>query len=202
MRIGIDFGTTNSAVAVVDGQGRARILELFPGEPLQRTVIHCDPRGVLRFGNAGFRQYVDTDLDGRLLRSLKSFLSQDVPRTSIGGRRYAFTELVTLYLRFLVRETERVTGQEVTEVVLGRPVHFNEDRSRDAFALDQLQGAIADAELPRCRLRLEPVAAAYAWEQTLDAERRVLVGDFGGGTADFAVLRVGPQRRGRAVRTD
>lgn len=201
MRIGIDFGTTNSAVAVVE-DGEARIVELFDGEPLQRTVIHCDPRGVLRFGNEGFRTYVASDLDGRLMRSLKSFLSQDVPNTSLGGRRYAFTELVTLYLRFLVRRAEERTGRTVTEVVVGRPVHFNEDHALDDVAFERLQGAVADADLPSVSYRLEPVAAAYTYERTLKAERKVLVGDFGGGTADFAILRVGPERLGRADRSD
>lgn len=202
MRIGIDFGTTNSAVAVADGHGEARMIELRPGEPLQRTVIHADRRGVLRFGNEAFETYVEDDLEGRLLRSLKSFLSADVPRTTLGGRRYAFHELVTLYLRFLVRETERVTGEQVTEVVMGRPVHFNVDASRDGVALEKLHAAISAADLPSCRLRLEPVAAAFTYERTLSTERRVLVGDFGGGTADFAVLRVGPGRIGRPDRSD
>lgn len=202
MRIGIDFGTTNSAVAIANDDGTATMLELFPGEPLQRTVIHCDPTGVLRFGNAGFRHYVEDDLEGRLLRSLKSFLSQDVPKTTLGGRLYAFEELVVLYLRFLIRETERVTGRTVTEVVMGRPVHFNVDESRDDLALDRLRGAIRDAGVPNCRLRLEPVAAALTYERSLTDERRVLVGDFGGGTADFAILRVGPDRVVRPDRTD
>lgn len=201
LRVGIDFGTTNSAVAVSEG-GTARIVELVDGEPLQRTVIHCDPRGVLRFGNEGFRTYVESDLDGRLLRSLKSFLSQDVPKTSLGGRRYAFSELVTLYLRFLVRKVEERTGGTVSQVVLGRPVHFNEDHSKDEVALERLLSAVEGAGLPDVSLRLEPVAAAYTYEQTLTSERRVLVGDFGGGTADFAILRVGPERLGRPDRTD
>ena len=138
MRLGIDFGTTNSAVALIGGDGHPRMLELAPGEPVQRTVLYCDTRGNLSFGNAAFQNYVENDLEGRLLRSLKSFLSQDVPKTYLGGRAYAFTDLVTLYLRYLIRESERVSGETVTEVVLGRPVHFNIDASLDAVSYTHL----------------------------------------------------------------
>jgi hypothetical chaperone protein len=201
MRIGIDFGTTNSAVAVAHGDGTASLLELFPGEPLQRTVLHCDPSGVIRYGNAGFRQYVEEDLDGRLLRSLKAFLSADVPKTQLGGRLRTFDELIVLYLRFLIRRTEEVTGETVDDVVVGRPVHFNVDRSRDERARERLERAIQDAGITRYRLQLEPVAAALTYERTLTRQRNILVGDFGGGTADFAILRVGPERFGRTDRT-
>lgn len=202
MRLGIDFGTSNSAVAVVGSDGHPRMLELVPGESVQRTVIYCDPRGQLSFGNEGFRRYVEDDLEGRLIRSLKSFLSQDVPRTHLGGRAYAFTDLVTLYLRYLVRESERITGERVTAVVLGRPVNFNVDASLNDLALSRLVEAVQAAEVPACTLELEPVAAARRYEHQLDAERLVLVGDFGGGTADFAILRVGPARRTRRDRAD
>ena len=195
MRLGIDFGTSNSAVAVVGEDGHPRMLELVPGEPVQRTVIYCDPRGQLWFGNQGFKKYVEDDLEGRLIRSLKSFLSQDVPKTHLGGRGYTFTELITLYLRYLIRESERVLGEPVTAVVLGRPVDFNLDASLNELALSRLMEAARGAELPEVTLELEPVAAARRYEHQLASERIVLVGDFGGGTADFAILRVGPERR-------
>src|SRR5687768_7215496 len=99
MKIGIDFGTTNSAVAVLGERG-PEILELAPGERTQRTVIHASTEGRITFGNAAFRAYVEQDLSGRFLRSLKAFLSQDVPKTTLAGRRYAFSDLVSAYLRF------------------------------------------------------------------------------------------------------
>ena len=201
MRIGIDFGTTNSAVAVLGPEG-PRLLELAPGERTQRTVIHASTEGEVSFGNAAFRHYVEQDLSGRFLRSIKAFLSQDVPKTTLGRRRYAFTELITAYLRFLIAGAERVSGERVTHVVVGRPVAFHDDPERDALALRRLQAAIADAGVSSVALQLEPVAAAYRYELGLDRERTVLVGDFGGGTSDFAVLRCGPGRRSSDRRSD
>jgi hypothetical chaperone protein len=202
VKIGIDFGTTNSAVAVVRPDGSPAILELFPGQRFQRTVIHGSTEGEIRFGNAAFDAYVEADLTGRFLRSLKAFLAYDVPKTTVAGRRYAFPELVAAYLRFLTERTEAVTGQRVTEVVLGRPVHFHDEPQKDADALGRLEAAVADAGIKHWRLQLEPVAAAHLYEHGLDRERIVLVGDFGGGTSDFAVLRVGPDRIRRPDRRD
>ena len=197
MKIGIDFGTTNSAVAAIGDDGSPRTLCLFPGERVQRSVLHQAPDGEVRFGNAAFAHYVEDDMQGRLLRSLKAFLSQDVPKTQLAGKPTAFHELVSYYLGFLLRRVRAVTGREVTEVVLGRPVRFHAEPERDALALERLTAAVEQAGVPGARFVLEPVAAAHRYEHGLTRERIVLVGDFGGGTADFAVLRVGPGRVGR-----
>lgn len=196
VKLGIDFGTTNSAVSVRGPDGRPRIVELAPGERVQRSVIFCDPDGDVHFGNAAFAGYVAADLRGRLLRSLKAFLPHDVPKTTLGRQRLSFTELVAAYLQFVVRRAEEVLGDQVTEVVVGRPVRFHRDPDKDATGERRLREAIDLAGLSRCTLQLEPVAAAHRYEQGLTDDRTVLVGDFGGGTADFAVLRVGPGRVG------
>lgn len=194
MKIGIDFGTTNSAVAVVRPDGTPFTLELMPGQRFQRTVVHGSLEGEISFGNAAFDAYVEADLSGRFLRSLKAFLPYDVPKTTLAGRRYAFTDLVTAYLRYLVERAEHVLGTPVTEVVVGRPVHFHADPEKDRTAVSRLEASISDAGLPNATLQLEPVAAAHRFEHGLRSERIVLVGDFGGGTSDFAILRVGPER--------
>ena len=199
MKLGIDFGTTNSAVAVVDDQGRARILELVEGQRTQRTVIHSDLEGNITFGNAAFDRYLAADLRGRFLRSLKAFLPQDVPPTRIGRVTMSFVELVARFLTYLAEEAERVAGEPIDAVVVGRPVVFHADPDKDAYALAQLERAIAVSGLPRPVLQLEPVAAALRYEATLTRDRTVLVGNFGGGTADFAVLQVGPGQQGRGL---
>ncbi|MBX2798946.1 MAG: Hsp70 family protein [Myxococcales bacterium] len=196
MRLGIDFGTTNSAVAVLDGSGTPRMLQLARGQPTQRTVIYADPEGNVHFGSEAFTAYLDNDLQGRFLRSLKAFLPHDVPNTTLGRRSFSFVELVAAYLAFLMRRASDQLGQEVTSVVVGRPVQFHADPDRDDFALTQLQAAIEAVGLPNVTLQLEPVAAAHRYEHALTEDRTVLVGDFGGGTSDFAVLRVGPGRVG------
>jgi hypothetical chaperone protein len=195
MKLGIDFGTTNSAVAVVGPDGRPHALELVPGERTQRTVIHGSPDGVVTMGNAAFRAYQACDLEGRFLRSIKAFLPHDVPKTTLCGRRLAFTEVITAYLVFLREKTEALVDEPITEVTVGRPVSFHEDPVKHANAVARLEQAVRDAGFDHFRLQLEPVAAAHAYESSLDRERIVLVGDFGGGTSDFAILRVGPERR-------
>lgn len=200
MRIGIDFGTTNSAVALAGPDGSARILPLVPGEATQRTVIYAGADGRLQFGNAAFQAYLEADLQGRFLRSLKAFLGDDIPSTTLGHGRYAFVELIATYLRFLIGRAEAIVGERVEHVTFGRPVVFNRDPGKDARALATLETAIGTLGLPSYSLELEPIAAALQYEASLTEERIVLVGDFGGGTSDFALLRVGPERRVQASR--
>ncbi|HBU27570.1 TPA: hypothetical protein DEB00_00445 [Candidatus Uhrbacteria bacterium] len=192
MRIGIDFGTTNSAVAIVEADGLPQIVQLVEGEDTQRTVIHSVDRGVISYGNAALRTYMEDGFEGRFLRSLKSFLPHDVPRTTVGGQKYEFTELVAMYMRFLVESTEAVTGRMVDHVTIGRPVRFHADNRKEESAFARLQKAANMAGLTSYDFRLEPVAAAMRYELGLEQNRMILVGDFGGGTADFAILRVGP----------
>lgn len=200
MKLGIDFGTTNSAVAVVGGGGVPQIVELAPGERVQRTVIHASLDGRVSYGNAAFRAYLDDDLTGRFLRSIKAFLPDDVPDTTLVGRRWSFVALISAYLRFLIGRAEEVLGERATRIVVGRPVRFHADPERHAKAVARLEEAVTAAVDGRpWTLVLEPVAAAHRYERTLDRERRVLVGDFGGGTSDFAVFRAGPGRGGDRV---
>ena len=181
MRLGIDFGTSNSAVAVVGEDGHPRMLELVPGEPVQRTVIYCDPRGQLWFGNQGFKKYVEDDLEGRLIRSLKSFLSQDVPKTHLGGRGYTFTELITLYLRYLIRESERVLGTELAVVHGGRgpeegtlgAVQHGEVHVRLAPWRGAVVGAAAGVVPRLCMGRDAGTRRDFRWRQTRPNTRSV-----------------------------
>jgi len=199
VKLGIDFGTTNSAVAVSDPsrpERGARTVELFDDEPVQRTVIYASPEGEVSFGNEAFRAYLANDLEGRFLRSIKIFLPQEVPRTVFAGRMVSFQELVTQYLVFLRQRVEERLDAEITAVTVGRPVRFHDDPARDERAVAKLTAAVEAAGIGEAKLQLEPVAAAHAYEATLDEDRTVLVGDFGGGTSDFAILRVGPQRGG------
>lgn len=200
MRLGIDFGTTNSAVAVRRGQN-AQLVPLSSDELTQRTVIHCPLGEGLRFGNDAFRSYLEHDLTGRFIRSIKSFLSQDVPNTTVAGKRYEFVDLVAEYLTFLIDRSTAVLGARPDEIVMGRPVTFADSPADSERAERTLAEALDRAGVTNYRFVLEPVAAAHKYESTATHEHLVLVGDFGGGTSDFAVLRVGPKRRQHEDRT-
>ena len=127
---------------------------------------------------------------GRFVRSLKSHLGSDLG-TYIHSKRYTLTDLISVILKEMKRRAEAHFGSAITNIVLGRPVVFVSDRRSDA-AQNQLEHAARQAGFKQIVFQLEPIAAALAFENTLarGEEKRVLVGDLGGGTSDFAVMRL------------
>lgn len=208
----IDFGTSNSAVAVPVGDGMA----LVPLEPQHgergRTMptavfylaegkeLHTLPK---LYGRAAVAAYVD-GADGRLMRSMKSVLGSALmeQHTDIGaGRSVAFGDVIASYLLHLKRAAQAHTGREIDRVVLGRPVFFvDDDPVRDAAAQASLEAAARLVGFKDVRFQYEPIAAAFHYEEQVTREQTVIVADIGGGTSDFSVVRVGPQRRRQADR--
>jgi hypothetical chaperone protein len=136
---------------------------------------------------------------GRLLRSLKSVLSSDYEGTTIFDRFYTLEELIAIYLRALRERVETETGEDVEGVVLGRPVTFvggEEDAAGgpadgNRRAEERLRHAARMAGFREVAFELEPVAAALHYELTVEKPQNVVVFDFGGGTLDITVMRVG-----------
>ena len=212
--VGIDFGTTNSSVALVRDDGGVELVR-FPardGETFSsRSVMYLEKvkeaSGVRRVhswtGPAAIEHYLDAEEKGRLIQSLKSYLpSRSLTGTGIFGRQYSFEDLVGRILSDLREQAERQFGRPIRRAMVGRPVRFvgAETEEDDAYAVGRLRAAFARAGFESVELELEPVAAAYAYQSTLDHDELILIGDFGGGTSDFSLLRVGPgvRRRGRA----
>jgi hypothetical chaperone protein len=153
-------------------------------------------------GPAAIEQYLDADKKGRLIQSLKSYLSASaLTSTEILGRPYTFENLISRILADLRINAERQYGQPITYAMVGRPVRFvgAETGADEAFAVGRLQRAFDLAGFAHIEFEMEPIAAAYAYESTLDHDELILIGDFGGGTSDFSLLHVGPgiRRRGR-----
>ncbi len=202
----IDFGTSNSAIALPAPADGVRLVELEPGHPTMPTAVfyRADEPAVL-FGRAAIAAYVD-GLDGRLMRSMKSVLGSALIDQSTdvgGGRALKFTDIIAGYLRHLKHCAEAETGAPVRRVVLGRPVFFvDDDAPRDAAAQAALAAAARSIGFDEVLFQYEPIAAALDHERRADSEHCVLVADIGGGTSDFSVVRVGPQRRGRIDRRD
>ena len=157
------------------------------------------------FGRAAIAAYVD-GLDGRLMRSMKSILGSalvDQTTDAGGGRGVKYLDVIAGYLLHLKRCAEKRAGSPIDRVVLGRPVHFvDDDPVRDAQAQASLEAAARRVGFADVRFQFEPIAAAFAHERALVNEEVVLVADIGGGTSDFSVVRVGPQRAGRIDRRD
>ncbi len=176
--IGIDFGTTNSVVALRGGEA---------GEPA-RSVL-CFAAGLPpAAGAAAIARYLEDPLAARLIMSMKSYLGQrSFSETRIGGRAWTLEALVALFLReVLLPHREALAGARIT---VGRPVRFVGELADHALAEARLRAACAQAGLPEVELALEPAAAGHRFAQTLDGPATVLVADFGGGTSDFSVLR-------------
>lgn len=205
--VGLDFGTTNSAIGWLGGDG-SPVLARFPvpGEPEAtptfRSVLYCDRGeggdGALRIaaGPQAIARYLAAEeKTGRLIQSLKSFLgSRLFAATSISGRSFRLEDLVAEILRPLREAAGRALGAPAERAVVGRPVRFvNASGPEDeALALSRLRAALHNAGFREVVFEYEPVAAAWHYERGLERDELILIGDFGGGTSDFSLLRVGP----------
>jgi hypothetical chaperone protein len=201
----IDFGTSNSAVAVPDGGA----LRLAPVEgaytTLPTSVFFNTDENTREFGRAALAAYID-GFDGRLMRSMKSILGSPLAEnsTDLGdGSAIKYTDVIAIFVDHLKRSAEKATGAPISRAVLGRPVFFVDDDPRaDQMAQQQLEAAARSVGLREIHFQYEPIAAAFDYESHLAEEGLVLVADIGGGTSDFSLVRVGPQRMTRAERKD
>ena len=211
--IGIDFGTTNSSVAVVTpGSGVQLASFSFLGAqiPSFRSVLYIEQshaaNGIKRSqsftGPTAIEHYLQADEKGRLIQSLKSHLSSRLlTGTEVFGRRVRLEELISRVVGDLRQHAEKQFGCPIRTATVGRPVRFvgADSDGDDAFAVERLREAFKQAGFEHVHFELEPIAAAYAYESTLDHDELIFIGDFGGGTSDFSLIRVGPsiRRRGR-----
>ncbi|TAL92227.1 MAG: Hsp70 family protein [Paraburkholderia sp.] len=201
----IDFGTSNSAVALPDGA----TLRLAPVEgdytTLPTAVFFNTDENTREFGRAALDAYID-GFDGRLMRSMKSILGSALADTTTDlgdGSAIRYTDVIGIFLDHLKRKAETVAGASIDRAVLGRPVFFVDDDPRaDQLAQQQLEAAARSVGLRDIHFQYEPIAAAFDYESHLTGEGLVLVADIGGGTSDFSLVRVGPDRMHRIERKD
>jgi len=211
--VGFDFGTTNSAVALLDQKSGIQLAS-FPSlaGPLEsvRSVLYLESiktasgarKAHALTGSAAIEHYLQADEKGRLIQSLKSHLSsRSLTGTEVFGRRYKLEDLVARILGDLRKHAEKHFDRPISYAMVGRPVRFvgAETSDDDDYAVARLRVAFAAAGFERVEFEMEPVAAACAYEASIDHDELILIGDFGGGTSDFSLLRVGPdvRRRGR-----
>lgn len=201
---GIDFGTSNST-AGWSRPGQRALLPLEDDKLTLPSVIffHAEDAHV-SYGRAALADYLDGH-EGRLMRSLKSLLGTSMmdEHTEVAGRAVPFRDLLAQFIGELKRRAERAAGREFTRAVLGRPVFFVDDDARaDQRAQDTLEEIARKTGLRDIAFQYEPIAAAFDYESQIAREELVLVVDIGGGTSDFTLIRVGPERAGRAERRD
>lgn len=229
VKVGIDFGTSNSGVALYDGQ-QVRLLPVDPKNVIPeviKTVLYItreyrpligqeavehyyrdnvnrqrryvkqwageiDVRGADMFYVRDVYVYVDELKPGRLLQYLKTALRKDgYEGTQIFERYYTVGDLAKTYLSLLKQRAEAVLGDPIDAVTLGRPVKFSESPERDRKAQEILRQSALEAGFKEVDFELEPIAAALDYEQSISKPQNVVIFDFGGGTLDIAVMRLG-----------
>ena len=189
--VGIDFGTTNSAVAIADATGSVQLVPL-QGATHWRTVLYFEQGGGLAAGAPAIARYLETEGEGRLVQSIKSHLaSAAFSRTHIFGKRWRLDDMIAAFLRHVRAASPIELGNRC---VIGRPVRYwgAEDDEDDARAVGRMREALEKAGFDEVVFEYEPVGAAARYATGLDHDELLVVADFGGGTTDFSVLRVGP----------
>jgi len=204
---GLDFGTSNSTLALsIDGRSFLCPLE-EDSVTLPSAVFYDAEDHSVRFGRDAIRNYVE-GVEGRLLRALKSVLGSTLieETTLIQRKRVAMRAIIGMFIRHLKRTAEaRLATLQIEEtldsVVLGRPVHFvDDDAAADRRAEAELVAAAKAEGFRHVETQLEPIAAALAYEQSLSREEVSLIVDLGGGTSDFVIARLSPERAKQADR--
>ncbi|MBZ9976846.1 Hsp70 family protein [Mesorhizobium sp. BR-1-1-10] len=201
---GIDFGTSNSTVGVIRN-GKARLVPLEGGQPtLPSAVFFNFEDGHTYFGRRAIGDYTES-IEGRLMRSLKSVLGSSLAheKTRIKARQIGFIDIIGLFIGHLRTRLEEDAGGVVESVVLGRPVQFvDDDAQADAEAQGELEKAARAQGFKHIAFQFEPIAAALDYEQKVTREELALIIDMGGGTSDFSIVRVSPERARSADRKD
>jgi hypothetical chaperone protein len=192
----IDFGTTNSLLAAADAERvlPPALLDPAAHDPtILRSVLYFPDAARCYYGAEGLAQYVAHGMQGRLMRSIKKFLpSRSFIGTHVEDRPLNLEDLIGAVLGEMRRRANELFDADVRAVVLGRPARFSEDDADDRFAEYRLERAARIAGFTEIRFCPEPVAAARDFQRTLREPKTVLVGDFGGGTSDFTVVRLRP----------
>lgn len=201
---GIDFGTSNSALSV-NIDNCVKLLNVDKGNPISNSL-----KSILYFlknegqthsyiGYEGVNKYIENDADGRYMQSIKTFLPDTgFEKTSIYGKPYTLEQLISIFLKTMKERGEKLIQEEVSDLVLGRPVIFSEDKERDRTASERLIEAAKLAGFKNITFQLEPIAAALAYENSLETgeEQIVLVGDFGAGSSDFTIHKARKKKKG------
>ena len=208
--LGIDFGTTNTVVAVADADGQARLVRfgMPQGAPASafRSVLSFqegDQAGALAIdaGPWAVEAFLEAPLDTRLIQSFKSYAaSANFSGASIWGKRFQFPDLMWAFLRRMLGRAEDGTDATGASAVAGRPVVFAGAQPDETLAMARYGAAFSRLGVADLAYAYEPVAAALFFARRLQGAATVLVADFGGGTSDFSLMRF--RREGGAIRAE
>jgi hypothetical chaperone protein len=192
---GLDFGTSNTTLGTIVNKV-PQLAALESGHTTIPSAIFYEVDGAILIGRKAIEAYVD-GAPGRLMRSLKSVLGTALidETTKVGRERTSFRDVIAWYLGAVKRRAEQVTGRELRNLVHGRPVHFVDNAPEaDRKAEATLRGIARDIGFSDVTFQFEPIAAALEYERQIVAEEIALIADIGGGTSDFSIVRLSPER--------
>jgi hypothetical chaperone protein len=194
---GFDFGTSNTTIGVT-AENTCRLIPLERGKSTIRSAIFCDNEmNQWVFGQEGVDRYLDS-VPGRLMMSLKSVLGSSLmdDKTVIFNEYISYTEVLRQFMQHIKLKAEAEINAELTRVVLGRPVHFHDhDPLKDKLAQDTLEKIARTVGFKEISFQYEPIAAAIAYETSIQKEQIALIIDMGGGTSDFTVIHLSPGKK-------
>jgi hypothetical chaperone protein len=198
---GLDFGTSNTTLGIiVDDVPVLTALEV--DHTTIPSAIFYEADGAVMIGRRAIEAYVD-GAPGRLMRSLKSVLGTSLidETTMVGRERTSFRDVIGYYLRVVKRRAEQATGRQLRSLVHGRPVHFVDNApAADRKAEQTLRAIARDIGFDEVTFQFEPIAAALDYEREVVREEIALIADIGGGTSDFSIVRLSPERHLKADR--
>ncbi len=198
---GLDFGTSNTTLGTLVGRA-PMLVELEIGHTTIPSAIFYERDGAVLIGRKAVESYVE-GASGRLMRSLKSVLGTALidETTKVGRERASFRDVIAYYLRVVKRRAERAVGHELRYVVHGRPVHFIDNSSKaDRNAEQTLRDIAREIGFEELTFQFEPIAAALDYERRISKEQIALIADIGGGTSDFSIVRLSPERHRKTDR--
>jgi hypothetical chaperone protein len=195
--IAIDFGTSNTLAGIFNDDQHVELLELDPlaSDPsLFRTLLYFPHSEKAYYGAEAIQQYLENETEGRLFRSFKSHLpNSNYLGTSVGNRILPLENMVGLFLLEVKKRAEKLTGQVYKKALIGRPARYSMDPVKDGIALHRMKKAAEFAGFEEFIFVPEPFAAAWNLRNHIAEEKLVLIGDFGGGTSDFTLMRLNPR---------
>jgi hypothetical chaperone protein len=199
---GLDFGTSNTTLGTIEGNAPV-LVALEADQTTIPSAIFYKADGTALIGRKAIEAYVD-GTPGRLMRSLKSVLGTSLidETTRLGRERTSFRGVIAYYLGAVKRRAEQAAGLELRNVVHGRPVHFVDNApDADRKAEETLRQIAQEIGFTDVSFQFEPIAAALDYERQMTSEEVALIADIGGGTSDFSIVRLGPQRHGKVDRS-
>ncbi|TKC06750.1 Hsp70 family protein [Pedobacter polaris] len=193
---GIDFGTTNSALAILDEEKNEIVDTIIIPSLIYFPSVSSPNQEKYVIGENAISSYLSDNMQGRFIKSIKQILSRSsFIETRIQNKRYNASDLVALILKELKERADKIIGYDCKKAVIGRPVFFDDDNTmKDTLAQTRLNKAAQNAGFTEVRFQFEPIGAAFAYEKTIQKRESVLVADLGGGTTDFTYLILDPTK--------